>query len=67
MKAGDYIHKTVASKLPLEIYTVEIEPFSKFINQLAIGFECDLLTYIKILKWNNYLKVEFDGGIISQI
>jgi hypothetical protein len=36
-KAGDYLNKVVTSKIPLDIYTVEIEPFSKYINQLAIG------------------------------
>jgi hypothetical protein len=66
-KAGDYLNKVITSKLPLDIYTVEIEPFSKYINQLAIGTECDLTTYVQILKWNNYFKLSLDDKFIAQL
>lgn len=66
-KIGHTISRIVKAALPLSIYAIELELFVIYIKQLALGFETDLKSYMKVLTWNNYLKIKFDDENINKL
>lgn len=42
---------------PFSICSVEVNPFYEYISGLANGYQADYVKYCKILKYNNYLKI----------
>ena len=55
-KAGRLLAKAINSNV--SIYAIELKPFAKYLNELKSGkLITHLKHYIKILKWNDYFKI----------
>ena len=67
MKAGLTIKDAVEKASPFSVFAVELKPFVRYLGGLMRGYETDLPSYIKILEWNNYLKIRTNKDLLDQL
>jgi hypothetical protein len=67
LKAGNIINDFIENSLPFSIFAVELKPFAKYINGLMVGHKNELITYCKILEYNNYLKKHINSEILLKV
>ena len=67
LKAGDWIKNMVVSAQPFTIYSVEIKPFAKYISGLFKSYPTELSNYIKVLSFNNYLKIKPEYDYLNKL
>ena len=58
LKAGDFINQMVVNAQPFTIFSVEMKPFAKYASGLMGDYSTELLNYLNVLSFNNYLKVK---------
>jgi energy-coupling factor transporter ATP-binding protein EcfA2 len=57
LKVGDFINQMVVNAQPFTLFSVEMKPFAKYVNGLSNDYSTELLNYLNILAFNDYLKV----------
>ncbi len=67
LKAGDFINQIVVNAQPFTIFSVEMKPFAKYVNGLAGDYSTELLNYLNILSFNEYLKVKPEHKSLEKI
>lgn len=58
LKAGDFINQMVVNAQPFTIFSVEMKPFAKYASGLMGNYSTELLNYLNVLSFNNYLKIK---------